>query len=119
MITIKVSFAECINRLIYFTNPTIYTTKTVVLSKEDNSKEEIIQALKDSLSFEFGDESLECVVNRTEEEIQEQKQYAKNMVQYQITSLRKWCNRSEENKQQIFTYLKYKNLDWVIEQIKN
>lgn len=116
MITIKASFAECVDRLIYFTNPTIYTTKTIVLSKEDNSKDEIIQTLKDSLNFEFRGEHLECVVNRTEEEIQEQKQHAKNKVQYQITSLRKWCNMSEENKQQIFTYLKYKNLDWVIEQ---
>lgn len=117
MITIKASFAECTERLIYFINPTIYTTKTVILSKEDNSKEEIIQTLKDSLSFDFGDEYVECVVNRTKEEIEEQKQHAKRMVQSQIASLRKWCNISEENKQQIFTYLKYKNLDWVIEQI--
>lgn len=117
MISIHASFKDCIKWILHFKNQPINTTKTVVLSKEDNSKEEILQVLKDSLNFEFGDECLECEVYLTEEEIEEKRQYNKRMVQSQINRLRKWCNMSEDYKEEIFTYLKYKNLGWLIEQI--
>lgn len=117
MITVTAMLVDCVNRLLCYSNYTPSTTKVIAFDN-CHSKEVISQSLKDCLNFEIDDDQIHITVKRTEAEIQEDKNGAENRVKYEINTLKRRCELSIEEREKVFTYLKFKKLDWIVEKLR-
>ena len=127
--SINAAFADCIENIVQLASgkvPHYILTKELIMSN-DNSKEEILSAITQSLSFSIdsicGDDDEEegfitCMMKRSEAEIQEYKDEQENHKLYSINRLKKWYDLEEKHKTQIEAYLIHKKLDWILEAIK-
>lgn len=116
-ISISASFADCIRRIEYYKNAQPTSTKQVI-KNNSHDKESIIELFETCISFEILDGEIEFTVNKGKIEIQTKLNEYKNMVISNIKSLAKWCNTKPEWNTEIINYLKYKDLEWIIQELK-
>lgn len=118
MLTIKASYHEVIERLIYYKTAKPEETHVIEVT-EDEGKNAIVSVLNSCISFYIEDNTIYCTVNRSEEDKQKDLEDYKKQIKSNLNRLRVWGERDEEGRVQIETYLKAKGLDWIIEGIKN
>jgi hypothetical protein len=121
-ITIKAAFVDCINVIIYHSQPKIpfwIFNKEEILDN-DSPKNEILRAIAESDSFSIEDNCIICIILRKGTDKEIEKYHAENEVlkRYQINKLKKWYRLKESNQIQIEEYLNRKNLTWILEAIK-
>jgi hypothetical protein len=85
-------------------------TKIIEVDLNSLSKEDLIIILNTSISYYFENSYIYYTINLTAEEKIKEEEDIKNGIKYDISRLKKWCEISEENKQQILNYLKVKNI---------
>jgi hypothetical protein len=85
-------------------------TKIVEVDLNSLSKEDLINILNTSISYYFEEDYIYYTIDLTAEEKIQKEEEVKNGIKYDISRLKKWCESSEENKQQILNYLKVKNI---------
>ena len=128
-LTINGAFKDCIESILHHNNETIphYMFTTEITMDNDNSKEELVEMFKTCISFEIqaycGDYdndtegSIQFIVKRPQEDLNKFQENRKYSLECSLKRLKNWSDKKIENKEQIFTYLKAKKLDWIIEEI--
>jgi hypothetical protein len=111
--TIKAAFVDCIEMLQHRRKELKNVNNKIKYLGDclhDLTKEELIHILN-NYNYEFTENSyIEYTRKYTEEEIEKEKESIKRGINYDISKLKKWCERSEENKEQILSYLKRNNI---------
>ena len=115
--TIKGSFVDTINRIEFCNKIKISQTKEISFYYKTN-KSELIKAIKNGKSFYILEDIIYIEVDRTEEEKEKDIEHYKNVVKYNISTLKNWFNQKEDYKNQIETYLELKKLNWILKEIK-
>jgi hypothetical protein len=123
MISINAAFSDCIDIILHNQKiidgelPTWLLTTEVSVSNSTN-KDKIISLFKECISFDICDEYILFVVNRTDDEIKKIIDDRKLNQEYQIHKLKKWFEQSDDNKQEIITYLKHKHYNWILSELQ-
>jgi hypothetical protein len=119
-ITIKAAFYDSISSIIEDSKidvPEWFKTKEVICAN-DNTKEYIIECFQKCLSFEITEDGIVFQMKKNQKEISDFFEDRKSSLEYEVRRLKKWCDTKEEDKKQIFEYLEFKKLFWIIEKIK-
>lgn len=120
-LVIKSDFNDCINRILECkdsTIPTWFLTKEITLNN-NNNKDEIIELLNTCSSFSIVDNSINFKVKRSQSEIDRYHEEKAQLLKYNLLKLKKWFDKNIENRDQIKTYLKAKQLDWILDSINS
>lgn len=121
------SYNDCIERIIHHREaiesnkiPLWLKTELYQLNEDDN-KESFIELFKKCKNFYFQDDGITFESERSEEELEKvvskYKNDSKISLKSNLNQLEKWFNMNEESKDQIETFLKAKDLDWILEEI--
>lgn len=120
MITINAQIKSRIDWVKYYKealNSTSKHFKDFTLD-DGNTKEEIINALNSCKSFVIEDDCITIKKEFTKEEYKTRNEEDKKGLIYWISRVKKDYQSSVKNKNEITTYLEYKNLNWILEEIK-
>lgn len=119
MYTINASISETVERIIYARNYIPKLTKEIFKDVDTTSKEEFANLFLTCHTFELVEEGVYFIVDKLAEEIEKDKQQNTTFLISQINTLNKVYHRKEEYKNQLNTYLPYKGLSDVLEDIKS
>jgi len=124
MFSIKAAFAGWIENIIIFhqqqQNLQEQTEGFVCIEYDitvlnELSKQELDTLILDSHSVEFFEDYINCTIKLTDAEfkkkIQKKVEHYKNCIKSNICRLKKACERSDDNKQSILSYIERNNLE--------
>ena len=127
-LVIKGAFHDEISRILHHneTETPHYMFTTTVEADNGSSKEYMAKMFAECISYDiqgFSDDygecdtSIEFTVKRPQADIDKFHEERKQSLKYCISRLKKWCDHKEADKEQILTYLKAKDLNWIAEQM--
>ena len=119
MYTINASISETVERIIYARNYIPKPTKEIFKDVGTINKEEFANLFLTCHTFELDEEGVYFIVDKSAEEIEKDKQQNTSYLISQINTLNKVYHTTEEFKNQLNTYLPYKGLSDVLEDIKS
>lgn len=118
-ITINAQFKDLIDWVLHFAKGYNKAIEHYRLTKEitldnDTPKETIIKYLQDCISFDIEDDSIQIVVKKSNEELEEIRLDNQYQLEKFLQNLKHKTKLKEEYKKEIYEYLSFKGLDWII-----
>lgn len=121
-ITVNAQFKSIIDWVIHFEKGYNTPLKDYNLTKEiyfdnDTPKETIIKYLQDCISFNIEEDSIEIKVKKSNEELEEIRLDNQYQLEKFLKNLKYKTKLKEEYKEEIYEYLSFKGLDWIIKEL--